>query len=255
MEKFIEINKVVPATPDDYILKRMRQRAEESHESGTRDLDLMSERRRWEAEFPEYHQCQVDSKQEVYWGFQYDTMHEDLGEMEYKQFAKKGVKLSPYTQDRIKDGTVKYIVVWKWADGNRWTPLEANKQANYEICGYVEANRALELLQNVDGDMRFPYPPPPSLEEVAEVEEEDRTETIRKLERMPVDKARTTALRLMEDWNPTKIGGKASKNRTIYDIEHAFTSRDICGIMYRLQLASEGLGTIDSSWQQHYRNI
>ena len=255
MEKFIEINKVVPATPDDYILKRMRQRAEESHESGTRNLDLMSERRRWEAEFPEYHQCQVDSKQEVYWGFQYDTMHEDLGEMEYKQFAKKGVKLSPYTQARIKDGTVKYIVVWKWADRNRWTPLEANKQANYEICGYVEANRALELLQNVDGDMRFPYPPPPSLEEVAEVEEEDRDEILRKMPRMPVDKARSAAIDMVEEWKPKQMQANAKKNQIIRDIKNAFTSSEICRIMYTMQLANEGLGTVDSSWQQKYRNI
>ena len=82
MNKFIEINKIVSATPDNYILKRLRERAEKSYQSGKRDLDLMSERRRWEAEFPEYHQCQVDSKQEVYWGFQYDTMHKDFGEME-----------------------------------------------------------------------------------------------------------------------------------------------------------------------------
>ena len=248
MNKFIEINKTVSATPDNYILNRLRERAEKSYQSGKRDLDLMSERRRWEAEFPEYHQCQVDSKQEVYWGFQYDTIHEDLGEMEYKQFAKKGVKLSPYAQDRIKDGTVKYIVVWKWADGNRWTPLEANKQANYEICGYVEANRALELLQNVDGDMRFPYPPPPP-------SEEDPLETIRNIKDLPLDMVRKVAFSLMERWNPTKISGKTAKNRIIYDIKHAFTSLDICSTMYRLQLANEGLGITDSPWRKHYRNI
>jgi len=90
---------------------------------------------------------------------------------------------------------------------------------------------------------------------VKEEPEEDRTEVIRKLERMPLEKARQVALQLMEDWNPQKIGGKASKNRTIYDIETACTSADICGIMYRLQLAYEGLGTIGSSWQNHYRNI
>ena len=91
--------------------------------------------------------------------------------------------------------------------------------------------------------------------EVNEEPQEDRTEVIRKLERMPLEKARQTAIDLMESWDPKKIQGKASKNRIIFDLQKACTSADICGIMYRLQLAQEGLGTINSAWQQHYRNV
>jgi hypothetical protein len=72
---------------------------------------------------------------------------------------------------------------------------------------------------------------------------------------MPLEKARQTALDLLESWNPKKISGKASKNRVIYDITKSFTSSEICSIMYRLQLAQEGLGTVNSAWQSHYRSI
>lgn len=85
--------------------------------------------------------------------------------------------------------------------------------------------------------------------------QEDRDDIIRKLESMPLEKARQTAIDLMESWDPKKIQGKASKNRVIFDIKKAFTSADICSIMYRLQLAQEGLGTVNSKWKQHYRNI
>jgi len=91
--------------------------------------------------------------------------------------------------------------------------------------------------------------------EVNEEPQEDRTEVIRKLERMPLEKARQIASDLIEDWDPKKIQGKASKNRIIYDLQKARTSADICGIMYRLQLAQEGLGTVGSAWQKHYRNV
>jgi hypothetical protein len=91
--------------------------------------------------------------------------------------------------------------------------------------------------------------------EVNEEPQEDRTEVIRKLERMPLEKARQIASNLIEDWDPKKIQGKASKNRIIYDLQKACTSADICGIMYRLQLAQEGLGTVGSAWQKHYRNV
>lgn len=84
---------------------------------------------------------------------------------------------------------------------------------------------------------------------------EDRTEVIRELEHMPLEKARQTAIDLMDSWDPKKIQGKASKNRIIYDLQKACTSAAICGIMYRLQLAQEGLGTVGSKWQQHYRNV
>ena len=85
--------------------------------------------------------------------------------------------------------------------------------------------------------------------------QEDRDDIIRKLESMPLEKARQTAIDLMESWNPKRIQGKASKNRVIFDIKKAFTSADICVIMYRLQLAQEGLATVNSKWKQHYRNV
>lgn len=119
--------------------------------------------------------------------------------------------------------------------------------ANYVIC-FLRVNKTYTChsLWKFDGNDYI---------EVKEEPEEDRTEVIRKLERMPLEKARQTALDLLESWNPKKINGKASKNRVIYDITKSFTSSEICSIMYRLQLAQEGLGTVNSAWQSHYRSI
>jgi len=241
LNTYIKISKTYFGKPDSVFIKNRNKKMHE-YDAGIRGADC---------EFPEYHQGQVDPKQICHLTeASIDTMHEDLGGMDYKQYAKRGPHIGKYTRKQIAKNVVKWIAVWKWSNNNRYETLEEGKSISYEVLGYVDAKLAVSLLEPDDeGKMRFPYPPPPPLEE------EDRTETIRKLESMPIDKARTTALRLMEDWNPTKIGGKASKNRTIFDIKQAFTSQNICGIMYRLQLASEGLGTFGSSWQQHYRNI
>ena len=82
-----------------------------------------------------------------------------------------------------------------------------------------------------------------------------KEDIMRQIPKMPLEEAKTIALEILEEWNPKKIQGKASKNRTIYDIKKAYTSNEICGIIYRVHMASEGLGTIGSGWQQHYRNV
>jgi hypothetical protein len=83
----------------------------------------------------------------------------------------------------------------------------------------------------------------------------NRLDEIRSLEKLPLAAAQTLALKIIDTFNPKNIQGKASKNRIIYDINSARKSSDICAIMYRLQLANEGLGVTDSSWQKHYRSI
>ena len=84
---------------------------------------------------------------------------------------------------------------------------------------------------------------------------DNKEQIMRDIPRMSLEDAKVSALELLEDWQPTKVQGKASKNRTIYDIQKARTSNEICGIIYRVQMAKEGLGTVGSGWQQHYRNI
>ena len=141
-----EISRTIFGTPDsDFI--RMRDKKSKTMKMGVMGADC---------EFPEYHQSIVDPKQTYYYGFQYDTMHEDYGELDYKQYSHKGIHISEYTKKQIKSGKVKYIVVWKWFDNNVWKQLEEGVSVGYEICGMVDAKEALKQLDKKTH--RFPYP-------------------------------------------------------------------------------------------------
>ena len=83
-------------------------------------------------------------------------MHEDYGELDYKQYSHKGIHISEYTKKQIESGKVKYIVVWKWFDNNVWKQLEEGVSVGYEICGMVDAIEALKQLDKKTH--RFPYP-------------------------------------------------------------------------------------------------
>lgn len=110
--------------------------------------------RRGDATFPENHQCQIDPKQRLYPGFQADVIWDDVGIVDYKQYAQSGVKLSEYTQYQIKFGPVTHICVWKWFNNNIHEELFEGKTVGYELLGLVDAKKALELLNE---KMRFPY--------------------------------------------------------------------------------------------------
>ena len=141
-----EISRTIFGTPDsDFI--RMRNKKSKTMKMGVMGADC---------EFPEYHQSIVDPKQTYYYGFQYDTMHEDYGELDYKQYSHKGIHISEYTKTQIESGKVKYIVVWKWFDNNVWKQLEEGVSVGYEICGMVDAVEALRQLDKKTH--RFPYP-------------------------------------------------------------------------------------------------
>ena len=129
-----EISRTIFGTPDsDFI--RMRNKKSKTMKMGVMGADC---------EFPEYHQSIVDPKQTYYYGFQYDTMHEDYGELDYKQYSHKGIHISEYTKTQIESGKVKYIVVWKWFNNNVWKQLEEGVSVGYEICGMVDAVEALK---------------------------------------------------------------------------------------------------------------
>ena len=141
-----EISRTIFGTPDsDFI--RMRDKKSKTMKMGVMGADC---------EFPEYHQSIVDPKQTYYYGYQYDTMHEDYGELDYKQYSAKGIHVSEYTKKQIESGKVKYIVVWKWFNNNVWKQLEEGVSVGYEICGMVDAVEALKQLDKKTH--RFPYP-------------------------------------------------------------------------------------------------
>ena len=143
---FIEIYKTYKGIPDSTFIKN-RDIKKEVYEKGIRGADC---------EFPEYHQGQVDDKQTNYLeSVEIDNIHTKYRVLDYKQFAKAGVHLSQFTQNQIREGKINYIVVWKWADNNRYKTLVEGESVGYEILAYVPAKWALANLDKTTN--RFPF--------------------------------------------------------------------------------------------------
>jgi hypothetical protein len=104
----------------------------------------------WDSEFPECHQCQIDPKQKLFKGFECDTIHEDYGYLDYKQYSKNGVHVSKYIQKQIVDEKINYLVIWRWVNG--YKQLYEGNKVTYEILGYVSAK---EVLSKLNSENRF----------------------------------------------------------------------------------------------------
>lgn len=126
--------------------------------SDRRYIDLEEKYRRWDAEAPEHHQAEIDPKQVLYEGWHCDTWHDELGSCDYKQFAKKGVHISPAIKREIESGMLDTIIVWRWADGNRWNMLREGVPVDYEIMGQVKASDVLSHLFPDGNGFRFKFP-------------------------------------------------------------------------------------------------
>ena len=91
---FIEIYESFRGVPDSTFIKN-RDKKKDDYEAGIRGADC---------EFPEYHQGQVDDKQTNHLtSIAIDNTHTDLGVLDYKQFAKAGVKMESFTQEQIRE--------------------------------------------------------------------------------------------------------------------------------------------------------
>jgi hypothetical protein len=125
--------------------------------------------RRWDSEFPEWHQCFIDPKQTLFEGNEtlphhaFDTIDEDYDNCDYKIYAKKGIHLTNYIYNKIKEGTTDHVVVWQWADGNRHKRLYINEEVSYTILGVVPASYIIKTAKVEGYDKhgrpyyRFPY--------------------------------------------------------------------------------------------------
>lgn len=102
---------------------------------------------RWDAELPEYHQSIIDDLQELYEGFEYDTTHQILKNLDYKQDSYAGVHVSDYIQEQIDEGNIQYLVIWKWLPNNKHHVLIEESVVEYEIVAIVDAKEARELLK------------------------------------------------------------------------------------------------------------
>jgi hypothetical protein len=109
---------------------------------------------RWDSEFVEFHQANVDKFQTLYDGYEYDTYHEILGAVDYKMYSKSGVHVSEYIQKQIKVGKIDQLGIWMWS--KPWLgPLEENQVVEYDILDYVDAK---EALKHISENNRFTYP-------------------------------------------------------------------------------------------------
>jgi len=109
---------------------------------------------RWDAELPEHHQSAIDNLQELYEGFEYDTTHRILKNLDYKQNSKSGVHVSDYIQEQIAKNNVQYLVIWEWMPHNLHRVLKEDSVVEYKIIAVVNAKEALELLKK-SGNNRF----------------------------------------------------------------------------------------------------
>ena len=202
----------------------------------------------WDSEFVEHHQCKVDKFQILYDGYEYDTIHEHLGNIDYKLYRGSDgtFHVSEYIQRQVKAGIIDMFGIWTWNGGYKG-PLEEGQTVEYTVLDYVDAKQALQF---IDEKNRIPYPLPEKVDE-----EVDVYDIIRELPNMNLKKAQTIALGLLESWQPKKINGKTKKDQIIRDINSACTTIEICSTMYRINFAKENLGTINSAWQSKYKDI
>ena len=108
-----------------------------------------------DSEFPEFHQCIVDKFQTLNEGWEYDTYHEILGKIDYKQYSQAGVHISTHIQEQIKLGNIDMLGIWKWLPDNKWVELEEGMKVQYEILDYVDAKEAIKHLNE---ENRFTFP-------------------------------------------------------------------------------------------------
>lgn len=103
-----------------------------------------------DAEFIEYHQSLIDPLQTLYEKMEYDTVHEILGNIDYKQYSREGVHIGKYCQNLIKKGKVHKIGIWRWLPRNQWEELYEGKTVQYEIIDYIDADRLIEYIDQRD---------------------------------------------------------------------------------------------------------
>lgn len=105
---------------------------------------------------PEYHQAKIDKNQILITACSHDTLHSILGELDYKNYAKAGVKIGDYCLEQIRKGIVKYIVVWEWVNNNQWEELHEGIEVSYRILGIVDAKKVLNYCEK-NKTNRFPF--------------------------------------------------------------------------------------------------
>ena len=74
-------------------------------------------------------------------------------------------------------------------------------------------------------------------------------ETLQKLDKMPLDDARTAAIKMISTKTKPLV-----LNRLKGDIAKAPNSGEVSRIMWQVYMSGTGLGIIGSSWKKHFRD-
>ena len=109
-----------------------------------------------DSEFVEFHQAKIDPMQSLYEKETYDTYHQILGRIDYKQYSKDGVHVSKWIQKQIAQRNIDILGIWKWYPSNKWVKLEEGMTVQYEILDFVDAQMALNYIDTTTN--RFQYP-------------------------------------------------------------------------------------------------
>ena len=124
----------------------------------TVDRSELNKYRRWDSEFPEWDIVNHIKGFTRYPGNDHDIDCVTYNQLDFKIFAKIGVKVNTYPVEQVLKGNINYFAVWKWVIP--WEiPLKANQETQYEILGLVDAKEAINALQKVPNknEYRFPF--------------------------------------------------------------------------------------------------
>lgn len=104
--------------------------------------------RQWDFEFPEHHQCSIESGHVLYEGYEFDTVHDFFGNCDFKHVNRHNeFHISPYILKQIRNKTTDYIVAWKYKNKDWSRPLEEGDSVQYEILDYIPSYEILQALE------------------------------------------------------------------------------------------------------------
>jgi len=149
-----EFNGVYSGIPTAEFIKKRN-----GHVGRTNDPSETNKYRRWDCEFPENDIVNHIKSLTIFEGINHDNEHEKYGNLDFKIFARNGVKLSEFVQTQVEENNIDYFVIWKWV--KHWdTALEEEREYSYEILGMIDAKKAAAALRRVGSGYRFIFPVP-----------------------------------------------------------------------------------------------
>ncbi len=133
------------------VTKEFIARRDKQVKKDGRNKSIEWKERQWDFEFPEQHQCTIESSgHEIHEGYSHDTVHKFFGHCDFKHVNRfNQVHISPYIQKCIKEEKIDHIVTWKFTPHpSLWhNTLQEGDVVYYEVLDYIPANHVLDNLE------------------------------------------------------------------------------------------------------------